>query len=331
MAPAMVTACSNAADLMHTVLAAGTARAERFKATADVEFPAAGRALHVMQGEFAAVTSNAAAAAAAAANQQPLPPCIIGSGDATTCLVVCMRHPATGATALGHLDDMRHAAAHVAQLCESLPPAGLLQVFMVGGLFTGQQGCGHTLSSAILHALHSSPQRFLLELALVASLNVDKSHMIAHPNAALLPAKRGLAVCANTGVAWPAYFASHTRGPAFLHRSARLWCCQRDTHALYSFYDPVTAEVTVQPFPAPMTVARAQRLLSFDDATLLRRTSTSPAAESLPRFIEDVRAIFSAIATAGDTWQNIMWPEGRPLILSALACSDGMELEAAAI
>ena len=105
---------------------------------------------------------------------------ILGSDSASTCLLVLLRHPASGVAGLAHLDTLSEDSEdsldnQLVQLleatsqrinCEDLQ----LEVSLFGG-YNDEAGLSSRLSSLILRTLHTSTVSFLLRHLCCADLN----------------------------------------------------------------------------------------------------------------------------------------------------------------
>lgn len=116
--------------------------------------------LWVFQGEKASLSYDAA---------QQL---IVGTEDATTCVILGLACPATRRVALAHLDDATCNSACVLPLLHGM--RGPVRAFLTGG-YTDAHGEGQRVCVAVLAALHSAPQRVCLQLACIGAANTDAS------------------------------------------------------------------------------------------------------------------------------------------------------------
>lgn len=100
---------------------------------------------------------------------------IIGSDDATTCIIVVVRHSGSGAVALAHFDGSGtdEAVCTMVQRVQELAlgyPEGRIELQMVGG-YTDAHHFSEELFYSIMTAFHKQPVEIDLTLACVGQLN----------------------------------------------------------------------------------------------------------------------------------------------------------------
>ena len=149
--------------------------------------------VYVLQGEAAVVGGGPGPRRAGPAGGGPRgaagagPPPLVGSAEATTCVIAAFRCPASGCTALAHLDTSFSGAQLEALLegaFEAPEVAGAsggggqgpaLEAYLLGG-FRDPAGQGPALARAVLAALGASPRRFRLALCCVGEHNTEGGH-----------------------------------------------------------------------------------------------------------------------------------------------------------
>ncbi|XP_076871935.1 protein N-terminal asparagine amidohydrolase [Brachyhypopomus gauderio] len=244
--------------------------------------------LYVQQREFAATTP--------ADNSVS----VIGSGDATTCHLVALRHTGSGATCLAHCDGSS-TWTEVPLLVNSVTslshPAkeGRLELHLVGG-FDDDSNTSHKLSLNILAAFHKQKEDIHLETCCITEMNdivTDGIHR---------PVVYGIGVNVKTGEVFPASFPY--RGPAEDVRSARTFTGGQ----MAEVYDSSKEQVKV----CPCRWAPNRDIafwLAADDDTILQYLSTSPHAEP-PHFVDHIKATIQFLLDHPDA--GVLFPGGRP-------------------
>ncbi|KAM8934854.1 protein N-terminal asparagine amidohydrolase [Pelodytes ibericus] len=224
--------------------------------------------LYVQQRELAATTPNDSLIS------------ILGSGDATTCHIVIIRHTGSGATCLAHCDgsDTENEVVDILYAVESLSQnsaAGRLELHLVGG-FIDKRRLSQTLSSQLLTSFDKQPNDIHLVTFCVSDVN-DKVEKGIH-----LPIIYGIAVNVKTAEIFNATFQD--RQPDEDLRSA--YTLTGGT--MLNIYDPKTEQVIVGPYswkPFP----NLDFWLEQGDEHILDCFSTSPLAEP-PHFIAHIRS-----------------------------------------
>uniref|UniRef100_A0A4W4FDC9 Protein N-terminal asparagine amidohydrolase n=2 Tax=Electrophorus electricus TaxID=8005 RepID=A0A4W4FDC9_ELEEL len=246
--------------------------------------------LYVQQREFAATTPADHSVS------------VIGSGDATTCHLVVLRHTGSGATCLAHCDGSS-TWTEVPLLVNAVTSLshhakeGRLELHLVGG-FVDDAYTSHKLSLNILAAFQKQKEEIHLETCCITDMNdivTDGIHR---------PVVYGIGVNIKTGEVFPASFPY--RGPAEDVRSARTFTGGQMTEV----YDSSKEQVRVSPCRwAP------NRDIAFwlaaDDDTILQYLSTSPYAEP-PHFVNQIKSTIRFLLDHPNA--DMLFPGGQPLL-----------------
>ncbi|XP_072539551.1 protein N-terminal asparagine amidohydrolase isoform X2 [Salminus brasiliensis] len=244
--------------------------------------------LYVQQREFAATTP---------ADNSVL---VIGSGDATTCHLVVLRHTGSGATCLAHCDGsstLTEVPLLVNATASLSNPAkeGRLELHLVGG-FDDDSKTSHKLSLTILAAFQKQKEEIHLETCCITDMNdvvTDGIHR---------PVVYGIGVNVKTGEVFPASFPE--RGPAEDLRSARTFTGGQ----MAEVYDSSKEQMKI----GPCRWAPSRDIafwLSEDDNTILQYLSTSPYAEP-PHFVQHIKSTIQFLLDHPSA--DSLFPGGQP-------------------
>uniref|UniRef100_A0A3B1J5S9 N-terminal asparagine amidase n=1 Tax=Astyanax mexicanus TaxID=7994 RepID=A0A3B1J5S9_ASTMX len=246
------------------------------------------RLLYVQQREFAATTPADSSVS------------VIGSGDATTCHLVVLRHTGSGATCLAHCDGsstFTEVPLLVNAVTSLSNPAkeGRLELHLVGG-FDDDSKTSHTLSLTILAAFQKQKDEIHLETCCITDMNdvvTDGIHR---------PIVYGIGVNVKTGEVFPASFPQ--RGPAEDLRSARTFTGGE----MAEVYDSSKEQIKIG--PCRWTPNRDIAFwLSEDDNTILQFLSTSPYAEP-PHFVQHIKSTIQFLLDHPSA--DSLFPGGQP-------------------
>ncbi|KAI5108811.1 N-terminal asparagine amidase [Silurus meridionalis] len=244
--------------------------------------------LYVQQREFAATTPADDSVS------------VIGSGDATTCHLVVLRHTGSGATCLAHLDgsntrtEVPLIVNAVTALCNPAK-AGRLELHLVGG-FDDDNKTSHKLSREIFAAFQKQKEDIHLETCCITDINdvvTDGIHR---------PIIYGIGVNVKTGEVFPSMFPH--RGPAEDLRSARSFTGGQ----LAEVYDCSKEQLKI----GPCRWSPSNDLafwLDEDDETILQYLSTSPYAEP-PHFVQHIKSTIRFLLEHPNT--DTLFPGGQP-------------------
>lgn len=244
--------------------------------------------LYVQQREFAATTPTDSSVS------------VIGSGDATTCHLVVLRHTGSGATCLAHCDGsstFTEVPLLVNAVTSLSNPAkeGRLELHLVGG-FDDDSKTSHKLSLTILAAFQKQKDEIHLETCCITDMNdvvTDGIHR---------PIVYGIGVNVKTGEVFPASFPQ--RGPAEDLRSARTFTGGE----MAEVYDSSKEQIKIGPCRwAPNRDIAFW--LSEDDNTILQFLSTSPYAEP-PHFVQHIKSTIQFLLDHPSA--DILFPGGQP-------------------
>ncbi|XP_056265851.1 protein N-terminal asparagine amidohydrolase [Pseudoliparis swirei] len=244
--------------------------------------------LYVSQREFAATT--------------PADECVsvIGSGDATTCHLVVLRHTGSGAVCLAHCDgsSTRSEVPLLVKTVTSLSgfsKEGRLELHLAGG-FNDESKTSHKLSLSILAEFQKLKEDIHLETCCITEMNdivVDGSHR---------PVVYGIGVNVKTGEVFPSSFTY--KGPAEELRSARTFTGGE----MADIYDSSRGLVKVGPCRWSPNLDIAF-WLSQDDDTILKYLSTSPLAEP-PHFVQHMKTTIQFLLEHPNS--DSLFPGGQP-------------------
>lgn len=231
--------------------------------------------LYVLQREFAATTPHDKNVT------------IIGSDDATTCIIVIVRHSGSGAVALSHFDGSGtyEAVNMMIQKVQELAigyPEGRIELQLVGG-YTGSSYSAKLFYN-ILDAFHKLPIEVDLTLACVGHLNTVIRNGIPWPIV------YGVGVNMKTGEIFPATFPE--KGPEEYLRTAR-YLSSSGGEEVIDIYDCNLGMLKIGPFNYNPLRA-AELWLEQNDEFILHQLSTSPEVES-PHFVSQIRGTLKYI------------------------------------
>ncbi|XP_074484983.1 protein N-terminal asparagine amidohydrolase [Sebastes fasciatus] len=244
--------------------------------------------LYVQQREFAATT--------------PADNCVsvLGSGDATTCHLVVLRHTGSGAVCLAHCDgsstwsEVPLLVKAVTSL-SNVSKEGRLELHLAGG-FNDESKTSHKLSLNILAAFQKLKEDIHLETCCITEMNdlvVDGTHR---------PAVYGMGVNVKTGEVFPSSFTH--KGPAEELRSARTFTGGQ----MAEIYDSSRGLVKIGPCKWSPNLDIAF-WLSQDDDTILKYLSTSPMAEP-PHFVQHMKTTIQFLLEHPNS--DSLFPGGQP-------------------
>uniref|UniRef100_A0A8C2WRL9 Protein N-terminal asparagine amidohydrolase n=1 Tax=Cyclopterus lumpus TaxID=8103 RepID=A0A8C2WRL9_CYCLU len=226
--------------------------------------------LYVSQREFAATT--------------PADKCVsvIGSGDATTCHVVVLRHTGSGAVCLAHCDGSSTWSevpllVKAVMSLSSVSKEGRLELHLAGG-FNDESKTSHKLSLNILAAFQKLKEDIHLETCCITGVNVK------------------------TGEVFPSSFTH--KGPAEELRSARTFTGGQ----MADIYDSSRGLVKIGPCKWSPNLDIAFWLSQNDD-TILKYLSTSPMAEP-PHFVQHMKTTIQFLLEHPNS--DSLFPGGQP-------------------
>lgn len=211
---------------------------------------------------------------------------IIGSDDATSCMIVVVRHTGSGAIALAHLDGngTDEAVTTMVSRVQELAlgyPEGRIELQLIGG-FRDQQGYSEDLFSNIMQSFHKHPMEIDLTQACIGEVNTilrGDTHW---------PIIYGIGANTKTGEIFPATFPD--KGPDIHLRNARHFT---GGHQVLDVYDSQLGMLRIGPFNyEPMR--GIDLWLSQSDEFILQHLSTTPDVEP-PHFVMQVRATLKFI------------------------------------
>ncbi|VVC98064.1 unnamed protein product [Leptidea sinapis] len=207
---------------------------------------------------------------------------IIGSDDATSCIIVVVKHSGSGAVALAHLDGSGTAdaaaamVARVQQLAAGYPE-GRLELQLVGG-FTDPHRYSDELFANIMLSFHRLPEEIDLTLACCCELNT------ALGGGSPAPLVTGLGVDIRSGEVFPANFPD--KGPELPLRYARTITGGPHSSQVLDTYDNGVGMLRIGPFNYD-PLRGVDLWLEQSDEFILQHLSTTPAVEP-PHFVHNV-------------------------------------------
>ncbi|XP_061715596.1 protein N-terminal asparagine amidohydrolase isoform X1 [Cydia pomonella] len=214
---------------------------------------------------------------------------IIGSDDATSCIIVVVRHSGSGAVALAHLDGSgtaEAAAAMVARVQQLAVgyPEGRLELQLVGG-FTDPHRYSDELFANIMLSFHRLSVEIDLTLACCCELNT------ALGGGAPAPLVTGVGVDIRQGDLFPATFPD--KGPELPLRGARTITGGPHSAQVLDIYDNAVGMLRIGPFNYD-PLRGVDLWLEQSDDFILQHLSTTPAVEP-PHFVHHIRATLKFI------------------------------------
>lgn len=227
---------------------------------------------------------------------------VLGTDEATTCIMAIIRHTGSGAVSLAHFDGsgLEQGVASVVRRVQelSLPiPEGRFEVYLVGG-FLDRRAYSESLANQLLYALHKQPVNLHLVTACVCELNNVLRGNLNWPTI------YGIGVNIKSGEIFPATFPD--KGPELPLRSARHFT---GCHEMCDIYDCTLGMMRIGPFNyEPMR--GVDLWLSQNDDFILQHLSTSPEVES-PMFVMQVRAALKYIQQHPFPGVTV-FPDNRP-------------------
>ncbi|KAM8878396.1 protein N-terminal asparagine amidohydrolase [Spinachia spinachia] len=254
--------------------------------------------LYVHQREFAATT--------------PADNCVsvIGSGDATTCHLVVLRHTGSGAVCLAHCDgsstwsEVPLLVKAVTSLTD-ISKEGRLELHLAGG-FNDESKTSLKLSLNILAAFQKIKEDIYLETCCITEMN----DIVVDGNPR--PIVYGIGVNVKTGEVFPSSFTH--KGPAEELRSARTFTGGQ----MADTYDSSRGRVQIGPCKWSPNLDIAF-WLSQDDNTILKYLSTSPMAEP-PHFVRHMKTTIQFLLEHPNS--DSLFPGGQPQFYHRTASGD---------
>ncbi|KAG6458731.1 protein N-terminal asparagine amidohydrolase [Manduca sexta] len=214
---------------------------------------------------------------------------IIGSDDATSCIIVVVRHSGSGAVALAHLDGSgtaEAAAAMVARVQQLAVgyPEGRLELQLVGG-FTDPHRYSDELFANIMLSFHRLTVEIDLTLACCCELNT------ALGGGSPAPLVTGVGVDIRAGDLFPATFQD--KGPELPLRGARTITSGPHSAQVLDIYDSGVGMLRIGPFNYD-PLRGVDLWLEQSDDFILQHLSTTPAVEP-PHFVHNIRVTLKFI------------------------------------
>ncbi|XP_044735791.1 protein N-terminal asparagine amidohydrolase [Chrysoperla carnea] len=212
---------------------------------------------------------------------------ILGSDDATTCIITVVRHSGSGAVALAHFDGVgvdeavTTMVARVQELAMGYAE-GRIELQLVGG-YSDPNHYSEELFYNIMSAFHKQPVEIDLTLACVGELNTSIRGGIHWPLV------YGIAVNVKTGEIFPANFQD--KGPDHELRLARH--ITNGGNQVLDVYDSNVGMLRIGPFNYD-PLRGVDLWLAQSDEVILQHLSTSPDVEP-PHYVMEMRAALKYI------------------------------------
>ncbi|XP_055920646.1 protein N-terminal asparagine amidohydrolase [Eupeodes corollae] len=196
---------------------------------------------------------------------------IIGADDATTCIIVVVRHSGSGAVALAHFDGtgVDEAVTAMVTRVQELAlgyPEGRIELQLIGG-YRDPQGYGEDVFFSIMQSFHKHHLEIDLTQACVGELNTILRGDIN------FPIIYGIGVNIKTGEIFPATFPE--RGPDLQLREARTFL---GAQTVLDIYDSSIGMLRIGPFNYD-PLRGVDLWLAQTDEFLLQHLSSSPDVE----------------------------------------------------
>ncbi|KAL0270926.1 UNVERIFIED_CONTAM: hypothetical protein PYX00_008197 [Menopon gallinae] len=212
---------------------------------------------------------------------------VLGTDDATTCIIVVLRHSGSGAVGMSHVDGacVEEGVQSLIQRVQELAvgyPEGRLELQLIGGFTYNRGNYGEELFSSIMHEIQKQPVEVDLTSACVGELNTTIRGGIHWP------VLYGVGVNVKTGEVFPATFPD--KGPDLALRCARqLTGCQQ----VLDVYDCSLGLLRIGPFNYE-PLRGVDLWLQQSDDFILQHLATSPEVEP-PHFVSQIRATLKYI------------------------------------
>ena len=210
---------------------------------------------------------------------------LIGSCDATTCLIVFV--VCNYGVSVLHLDDGTCEDGDYLQKGIRFVDSEA-DLYMVGS-YAGPSYHSKNVLSAALSFFEQCRATFNLVLAFVDAVNTQEKVV----NGVAIPAPRITSACMNpvTRKIFPAEFLDH--GPKYVERRMRCMLSAPNSDV----YDFERRRFRFEPWPFSLSshaVQRYRKYVELDDASLLGCTSTSPEVEK-DEYADDMREMFQIL------------------------------------
>lgn len=211
---------------------------------------------------------------------------LIGSDDATTCIIAIIKHTGSGAISLSHLDGcgIDEAVGKMISKVHDLSIGyceGRIELQLVGG-YKDPNGHGEELFYKIMQAFQRNPNEVDLTLSCVGELNTIVRDSINWPII------YGIGVNVKTGEIFPAKFED--KRPEFHLRQARNLTGGR---TVLDIYDSQLGMIKIDPFNYD-PLRGVDLWLAQPDEVILQHLSTSPQVEP-QHFVSETRATLKYI------------------------------------
>lgn len=209
---------------------------------------------------------------------------ILGSDDATACLIVVLRHTGSGAVAMAHFDGSgtdEGVINMVHRVQELAYTEGRFELQIVGG-FSDSRNYSEELFNGLMYAFHKHP----LEIDFTLSCTGELNTMVR--NGMNWPILYGCGVNVKTGEIFPATFPD--KGPEQPLRSARHLTGGQQ---ILDIYDCSLGLLRIGPFNYN-PLRGVDLWLEQPDEIILQHLSTTPDVEP-PHFVMQVRATLKYI------------------------------------
>ena len=221
---------------------------------------------------------------------------IIGSDDATTCLIIIIKDQ-DGFLSVAHIDDSC-IDSYISKITVN-DDDGMVgntsckkyDLYILGSYIIDSMDPGHAQNvQLILQQFQRLPSTYILKLFYVLTANTIIVNGISTPH------QQGIAYVRSLDAVVPVHFLDAHRGP-MIH--------QRMLYSMFVRHSSIitTYDITNKTFivhickQVPCSPYYISDLLKLSDDELLKQCSTSPFVER-PRFVKDLREVFSLVMDA---------------------------------
>jgi len=196
---------------------------------------------------------------------------VLGTDDCTTCMAIILRHPSSGAVAIGHLesvcvDGIGLMLNRLQDMSIGYFDQGPVHMHLIGA-FSDTRGYSEELIYSVLHFVHKQNVEVDLLTACIGEMNTTLRGEVPWP------IMYGVGVNVKTGEIFPSTFLD--KGPDIPLRHARLLT---GSHCLMEIYDFSSGLLRIGPFHyGPLRCASIW--LQEPDDFILQHLSSSPEVE----------------------------------------------------
>jgi len=218
---------------------------------------------------------------------------ILGSEDATTCLIIVLRDRRTHSCGIIHLDSpYEEQISPLVNEMQKLDGASCSQefdTFVIGGYRDERGMSEEIIETQLCYLKQSKNSTFHLKLLCVQNLNT-----VIKAGGVPWPVHYGAAVRLSDGAVFPARFDSYE--PDKDIRMLRMH--SEDSDGFLNVYDAGSGDIVIPAFSYTPR-SNAHLWIQAEDELILSRCSTSPKVEP-PHFVQDFKNVFRRMLTDPD-------------------------------